>query len=411
MAVRALDLVLTSECNLRCAYCYQNAKAPGTMQWPTLQRGLDLLLGSTYDDVRVHFVGGEPLLAFDLIERAVGHIESSHPTALRVSHTITTNGLLLGARQRRLLDAHGFRVRLSFDGVPRMQQLRGPGTFEQLDDLLDVLAAEHPALFSERLSVLVTIVPETVRHLAETFRYLISKGVRDLSIEPAIGGRGRWTHQMHRALAEQLAAVFDASLAHYRATGLVPWRRLRRHGQRRSPEVGDWYCGVGTGQSLAVDVDGSVSGCVMFAHSYQRFPQTPLGAGLAGLVIGRIDDPDLPQRICNYMTAVQGTGVFHNRGRKRSSFRRCTSCRCRADCVVCPCAIVHGSDDGDPDRIPDFICAFNRIVSRQSRVFPPTDNGPTWEDEYQRVLEQARTVVARERARIAGATTPVTGSR
>ena len=45
--LRSLTVILSAECNLRCAYCYQDAKRPLAMPWPVLRRAIDLLDGST----------------------------------------------------------------------------------------------------------------------------------------------------------------------------------------------------------------------------------------------------------------------------------------------------------------------------------------------------------------------------
>lgn len=399
LRIRALDLILTSDCNLRCAYCYQDAKHPGRMRPDTLRGALDLVRAFAAGEVRVHFVGGEPLLAFDLLERAVTDLEASKPATPKVSYSVSTNGLLLGRRERRFLDDHRVHVRLSFDGVREMQDLRGERTFSRLDRLLGVLAAEHPSLFAERLSVLVTVVPETVGHLSETVCYLLQRGARDISIEPAMTRAVTWTHERHRALAAQFAAILQTSLAHYRGTGLIPLRRFRpRTVGGGAPGAGDWFCGVGTGRSLTVDVDGSVTGCVMFARSYQRFPDTRLGAALASLGLGRIGQRDLPDRVASYGRAVEATGLFNNRLRKWSSWGRCSACRFRAGCVLCPCAIAHAGTDDDPDRIPDFICAFNRVACRYQARFPATSAEPDWRRDYERVLTLAQRAIARETA-------------
>ena len=399
--LRALDIVLTSDCNLRCADRYQNAKRPGVMSWKTLRAAVDLLLGSTSRDVRAHFVGGEPLLAFDLIERAVRRVETSKPPALSVSFSLTTNGLLLGPREEEFLDAHGFRLRLSFDGVGPMQRLRGNGTHKRLDRLLDLLAANHPAMFQDRLAILVTLVPDAIHHLADTVRYLLGKGVRDVSLEPAILRAVTWSRQQHRALTAQFEEVFEASVAHYERTGQVPLRRFRRRadGTPARGSIEDWYCGVADGHSLTVDVDGSVTGCVMFARSYQDFPSTRLGANLADLGLGHIEASDLPQRLAGYRAKVEAAGIFNNRARKHSSFAQCLSCRSRSQCVVCPCAIVHAGVDDDPDRLPDFPCAFNRVAGHYQRRFRAAIHEPEWKCEYDRVLDLAKSVIARERAR------------
>jgi sulfatase maturation enzyme AslB (radical SAM superfamily) len=318
--------------------------------------------------VQVFFVGGEPLLAFPVIETAVTYIGARKPAGLDVRYAITTNGLALGPAEARFLAANGFHVKLSFDGLPRMQSKRGRGTFETLDRLLDDLRAEHPSLFESRLTVGVTLVPETITRLAATVRYLLGKDVADLQVVPAMVSARSWNHRMRRELRAEFDVVYDACLSHYRRTGRQPLRLLRAATDVTASALSDWYCGIGTGESLTLDVDGTLHGCVTVASSYQHFPPTRLGRSIARLRLGRIGEPDLPARLASYHAAVRATGLFNNRHRKYSSYGRCSTCRSRARCVICPTAIVRGAGS-DRHRVPDFICAFNRLSADSARRF------------------------------------------
>src|SRR5512147_1013817 len=99
--IEALEVVLTADCNLRCAYCYQNAKRPRSMSWGTLRGALDLLLQSHCPEVEVLFLGGEPLLQFPLIRQAVAYVRTTRPRGKTVRYTLITNGTLLGEEQAR----------------------------------------------------------------------------------------------------------------------------------------------------------------------------------------------------------------------------------------------------------------------------------------------------------------------
>src|SRR5688572_4383421 len=125
--LHSVDVVLTANCNLRCGYCYQNDKKPRSMDWNTLRASADLLLGSRQPEVHMLFIGGEPLLEFPLIRRAVEYIEAARPRHLTVRYDIITNGTLLREEQTAFLVDHDFAVQLSFDGVPPAQDLRGRG--------------------------------------------------------------------------------------------------------------------------------------------------------------------------------------------------------------------------------------------------------------------------------------------
>jgi uncharacterized protein len=74
-SIRRVLLVLTSQCNLRCGYCYQNDKKPGRMDQDTMFRGIDLAFVSKHDTVEITFFGGEPLLEMDSLRSGVAYAE------------------------------------------------------------------------------------------------------------------------------------------------------------------------------------------------------------------------------------------------------------------------------------------------------------------------------------------------
>ena len=77
--VRRLYLVITAQCNLRCAYCYENAKRDLRMPWDVLKAGMDLASVEGPFCTDVFFSGGEPLLEFGLMRRAVGYAKKNDP--------------------------------------------------------------------------------------------------------------------------------------------------------------------------------------------------------------------------------------------------------------------------------------------------------------------------------------------
>ena len=129
-------------------------------------------------------------------------------------------------------------------------------------------------------------------------------------------------------------------------------------------------CGVGRGETPAVDVDGQMHGCLMFADSYQVFPATFLRSRLEAMRMGAVTDPALATRMAAYPAAAAAAGIFHGRQNKYSSYGRCRDCRFMATCAVCPVSIGHQPGNTDPDRIPDFLCAYNLVSLKYREQFP-----------------------------------------
>jgi sulfatase maturation enzyme AslB (radical SAM superfamily) len=371
VGLRSLTVIVTSDCNLRCTYCYQNRKRQQRLRWRALRPALDLLLGSRRKTVQLLFTGGEPLLAFPSVRRAVRYVLAHKPDRLTVRLRLTSNGTLLAPGQIRFLTDHDVELWLSADGGALAQRLRGERTYDAVDRLLDQLRREQPEWFRHRLSVAVTLIAPTVPLLADSMAYLLSKGVPNIVLTPALTHQPGWRRDDIRLLDEQFARVFHLCLTHYRQSGLVPLLVFRkRRSERTLPAPSSWLCGAGNGDSLTLDVNGEVSACVLFARSYQRFPDTRLGRAMATLQLGRWNRDSRAGALAGYEDLLRATGLFDRRPAKHSSYGRCGTCGYRRSCLPCPVSIVHQPGNADPDRIPDFVCAFNRVTTKYRRRFP-----------------------------------------
>ncbi len=371
MDIDRILMVVTDQCNLSCAYCFQNARSQSRMQWEDLKAGIDLALSAGSPRTNIIFSGGEPLLALELIQRAVEYAESSRSPEKRLRFRLSTNGLLLSGEIADFLQAHKFAVQLSFDGIAAAQEHRGPHTFALLDRLLDVLRTRYPGLWNHSLRITMTVVPATVRHLASSVEYFLRKSVRELSIAPCITcypGPEGWSRA---ELDEQVSRISEVSRSHLDRTGKVPALFFRKaHEDACTGVHANKPCSALDGRALAVDVDGLVYGCPLFAESCQDFPAGSLMPGLKAMRMGSIRDPAFPERRAHAVRVARRLVPADWPARCRSSYGQCGECRYRAGCSICPVSVWSKPNDADPFRVPDFICAFNQAVLKHRERFP-----------------------------------------
>jgi sulfatase maturation enzyme AslB (radical SAM superfamily) len=370
-AIDRLLLVLTNRCNLRCVYCFQSASGNLCMSWDYLRTGIELALKEAAPRIEITFSGGEPLLEFDHIRKAVAHVRELRPPQTHVHYWLITNGLLLTSDKADFLREHQFHVQLSFDGIAAAQEYRGSHTFEILDRLLDSLQTKQPDLFRHRLRVAMTVVPPTVRHIASSVEYFITKGIPEISIAPGTTHYPGWAAGDISELDTQIAKVSDIIRRHLERTGEVPVKIFRKAPEGSFPmQRTHRPCRGLRGSALVIDADGRAYGCPFFAESYQEFPADSLMGNLKALRLGDIGDPVFPERRA---AALQAAGLLAPPGweaRCYSSYGTCGDCQYRAGCVICPVSIWSKPDDPDPLRVPDFICAFNRVVLKYRERFP-----------------------------------------
>jgi uncharacterized protein len=134
-----LYMVLTDRCNLGCRYCDvlgrpDQRQAGCVMSWETASRAMEILLARLRAEpeleAQVTFFGGEPLLAWPLLERLCRHLEDQ-PERRRISRMLVTNGTLLDDAKSAFLLEHRVYVVVSLDGRPEVHDgvrgLRGGG--------------------------------------------------------------------------------------------------------------------------------------------------------------------------------------------------------------------------------------------------------------------------------------------
>ena len=376
--IRALAIVLTSQCNLRCAYCFENAKNGQSMRWKTLRAALDVGLRHGGPGLKILFTGGEPLLEYPLIRRAAAYVRDHRRPGKRARFSLLTNGTLLDEEKIEFLAANSFRLQLSFDGVKKAQDQRGRRTFAQLDRLLGVMSERHAPFFRNRLTISMIITPRTVRYMADSVEYFLSRGVRKVALAPTIADCSDWRVDRVGELGVQFARIERSSLSHLNRTGRVPlklfqgWEdpgsllRVGRvpDGGRREP-----MCRAARGGVLSVDPDGEVSACVTLSGSYQRFKSDLLRKHAGLMRIGNIRSGDFMDLHASFPGKARRARMFCGKGGKYSSYRACSDCDYLAGCALCPVSIGHIPGNRDPNRVPDFYCAFNFASLRHREQF------------------------------------------
>jgi sulfatase maturation enzyme AslB (radical SAM superfamily) len=364
-----LALVLTSRCNFACSYCFQNDRQGSSMCWETLRRALELGLRSEKRPFHFFFTGGEPLLELGLIRRAVRHLDERRRSADDFSYELSSNGALLTPAISGFLEQHRFQVQVSFDGVADAQNLRSKGSFVVLDKLLDRLRLRHQDLFENRLRVHITVSPAGVRYLADSVSYLIGKDCRQISIGSAFCPTARRVPDMRGQLSEQFTRILDMSLRHYRRRGTVPVVLFVGREPGKEPADRRFLCRMQELNTLTVDSDGRAYACAFFAQSYQRFPSRFLENQVRPLDLGLIDAPDFAEKCAWLPEVAVNLPIFLDRSKKYSSYGRCGNCPYVAECTVCPISIGQIPGNTDPDRVPDFLCAFNQVTVAHRRLF------------------------------------------
>ncbi|MBK9064082.1 MAG: radical SAM protein [Acidobacteria bacterium] len=354
--VRVVETMLTTQCNMRCRYCDQRRSASRAMPSTVLDAAVRRLVSSKLVRPQLTLYGGEPLLAAPLVRRALDRVREWAPPWMTPDVRIVTNGTRLDEEMSGLLVRREVFITISCDGVPAAQNARSPGSFEDLDELFVRMRREHPAHFRNRVAVKVTLTPSNVSHLAESFRYFLSRGIRTVEIAPAAARASGWSRRQARELDRQLAAVVRLSREEYRRSGRIPFRALRPY-EASAPAPGGPACGCGSHGLLFVDVDGRIAPCAAFIPSAlpERAPiHRRIVAALDGL---HVSAPDLASGLLRREGRARRLRSLRRPADRNRTSRRCSRCPARASCLVCPGATALAGG-----RVPEFQCDVNRLV-------------------------------------------------
>jgi sulfatase maturation enzyme AslB (radical SAM superfamily) len=345
------------------------------MPWKTLRAALDLILDSKPRKVEIVFTGGEPLLEFPSIRRAVRYVEQTRAPGKTVMYSISTNGTLLTDEVIAFLEEHRVRTQLSFDGAAA-QAFRGAGTFLPLDRTLDRLRKGYPDFYESSLRIALTTSPLSVAHLADSIAYFLRKKIEAISIMPSFASDAAWAIDRIDELDSQFERILSISLVHSRRTGKMPVEILRNVDDRhlRGPERRP-MCGISGGSTIVVDADGEVYGCNLLVGSYQEFGSPWMSDRLNKLRMGPVDHAALGRRLASFHAAVRQERIFNRKDKKYSAYGACRDCRWLDRCFMCPACIIRVPGSSDPDRVSDFYCAFNQVAFKY-RSRAPIESAP-----------------------------------
>jgi uncharacterized protein len=122
MPINFLVLILTTRCDLKCAYCYNGDQPPLDMDRRVLAQSL-ALAASGEGPLRLQLTGGEPTLVPELIEAVAQEAEKlRRPYRL----CLQTNATLLDRPYVKTLKKLKVEVGVSLDGPPELNdELRG----------------------------------------------------------------------------------------------------------------------------------------------------------------------------------------------------------------------------------------------------------------------------------------------
>lgn len=278
---KEITFIVTKDCQLACRYCYQVGKnSDERLSWETARQFIDYILTEEIDElletdsVIFTFIGGEPFLEIDLIDKICDYLkmqmyQRNHRWFNSYRFAITTNGINYdNPKVQRFIkkNIRHLSLTVTIDGTQRKHDLnriwkntdsKSPrGSYNDVVRNIPLWLEQFPNAATK-----VTISSADIPYISESVMHLYSLGIRNVYINCVFEnvwkeGDDALLEQQLRKLADEIidSRLYKTHLCSF----FERWigKPLDRNNDRN-------WCGAG--RMLAVDKNGLIYPCIRFA--------------------------------------------------------------------------------------------------------------------------------------------------
>lgn len=173
---------VTKECNMSCLYCYEKDKI-SKYTWDEVKNLIDKIVEyRTNDTFGIEFLGGEPVLRWDLIKLAYEYLESIPEIDVQ-DYVITTNGTIANEEIADYLSKNKkLTWAVSLDGHLHANQLRvfkgsNKNSYDKVIENINKLKE-----FGVESSIHITSHSYNVGYLSDSIEHLYKNGIKLIDI-------------------------------------------------------------------------------------------------------------------------------------------------------------------------------------------------------------------------------------
>lgn len=362
-----ITFIVTKDCQLACKYCYQVGKnADERMSWDTARKTVDYILSHEFDDafnfesVSFAFIGGEPFLEVDLIDRICDYLKME--MYLRGHHwfnsyrfSITTNGINYDSPKVQNFirkNAKHLSLTITIDGTQKKHDLNRvwrnsdsdflQGSYDNVVRNIPLWLAQFPNAATK-----VTISSPDIPYVCESVLHLFSLGIKSIYINCVY--ENVWKEGDDILFEEQLlqlakAMVDDKLYEHYYCS-------LFQRGIGRPLDAEQDYNWCGAGLMLAVDKSGMFYPCLRFAK-YSLHDQEPR-------TIGDVNN-GLDENLLR---------PYYSLSRSLQSTQECSECEIASGCAWCQAENYDCSDSGTIFQRSTSLCKMHKARVRANNYY------------------------------------------
>lgn len=323
-----ITFIVTKDCQLACKYCYLVGKnTKERMPWEIAKQAVDYIL-EREDEFREEsvvwdFIGGEPFLEIDLIDRICDYIKMemfrrNHHWFNSYRFSFSTNGINYHEEKVQNFikkNKEHLSIGITIDGTEmkhdlnRVYKITNRGSYKDVARNIPLWLEQFPNAGTK-----VTISSADIPYIKESVLHLYSLGIHEVNINCVF--EAVWEQGDETLFEEQLMQLADAIIdgGYYQD---YTCSFFTEHIGKTMDCVMDNQNWCGAGRMLAVDAAGNFYPCTRFAQYSLRSKKA--------WIIGNIHDGIDKNKLRPFLTLDRCT----------QSTKECIDCEVASGCAWC----------------------------------------------------------------------------
>lgn len=377
-----ITFIVTKDCQLACKYCYLVGKnEKERMSFEIAKKAIDYILANEKNDlfatqsVIFDFIGGEPFLEIDLVDKICDYIKSE---LFRLNHhwfnsyrfSFSTNGINYDSEKVQNYIAKNLdhlSIGITIDGTKNKHDLNriwkgnGPekGSYDDVVRNIPMWLTQFPNSGTK-----VTISSADIKYIKESVLHLYSLGIHEVNINAVF--EDVWKEGDDELFENQLMELADAIImgGFYKEYACSFFSENIGKPLDKVFENQNW---CGAGRMLSIDAAGNFYPCTRFA-AYSLRNKKPI-------IIGNVDDGIDANKLRPFLTL----------DRIVQSSQECIECEVASGCAWCQGENYDAAETDTVFQRSTAICKMHKARVRANNYY--------WNKLYQTLEKESKSML------------------
>lgn len=377
-----ITFIVTKDCQLACKYCYLVGKnEKERMSFEIAKKAIDYILANEKNDlfatqsVIFDFIGGEPFLEIDLVDKICDYIKSE---LFRLNHhwfnsyrfSFSTNGINYDSEKVQNYIAKNLdhlSIGITIDGTKNKHDLNriwkgnGPekGSYDDVVRNIPMWLTQFPNSGTK-----VTISSADIKYIKESVLHLYSLGIHEVNINVVF--EDVWKEGDDELFENQLMELADAIImgGFYKEYACSFFSENIGKPLDKVLENQNW---CGAGRMLSIDAAGNFYPCTRFA-AYSLRNKKPI-------IIGNVDNGIDANKLRPFLTL----------DRIVQSSQECIECEVASGCAWCQGENYDAAETDTVFQRSTAICKMHKARVRANNYY--------WNKLYQTLEKESKSML------------------